>query len=78
MIMYAPYGDLAGFLRKVSGYRLPEHEAKELCRQLLEALDYLHGRAVVHHNVKPENTLILSSSPRHTSLVASSALGPGT
>lgn len=38
----------------------PEHEAKICCRQLLEAVAYVHGKGIMHRDLKPENILLNS------------------
>jgi serine/threonine-protein kinase len=53
---YVPGGDDLGLLRRHGP--LPVGRAVALACQLLEALEYLHGRGVVHHNVKPQNLLV--------------------
>jgi serine/threonine-protein kinase len=37
---------------------LPPDEALELARQTCEALVYLHGHGIAHHDVKPENVVL--------------------
>ncbi|KIH90593.1 hypothetical protein SPBR_00280 [Sporothrix brasiliensis 5110] len=44
-------------------------EAREVLRQLLEALAYLHGKKVTHRDVKPANIILVSRNPIHTKLV---------
>ena len=41
--------------------RLPENSARFFFRQLVEALDYLHGQNFAHRDLKPENILIDSN-----------------
>merc|ERR1712046_208271 len=35
-----------------------EHEAKACCRNLLEAVAYIHGKGIMHRDLKPENILL--------------------
>lgn len=53
-------GDL--FQRVVSRGRLPEPEAAVLVERVLRAVDALHGKGVVHLDVKPENMLFTTDS----------------
>jgi len=38
----------------------PEHEAKLLCKNLLEAVAYIHSKGIMHRDLKPENILLAS------------------
>jgi calcium/calmodulin-dependent protein kinase I len=40
----------------------PEHEAKVCCRNLLEAVAYIHSKGIMHRDLKPENILLTSKS----------------
>ena len=42
------------------GGSLHESEAAVIVRQLLEALKHIHGKNIVHRDVKPDNILIAS------------------
>ncbi|XP_048647422.1 uncharacterized serine/threonine-protein kinase SBK3 isoform X2 [Marmota marmota marmota] len=52
---YAPCGDLSRMLQEKG---LPELMVKRVVAQLAGALDFLHGRGLVHADVKPDNVLV--------------------
>ena len=53
-------GDL--FSKIVEQGKYSEREAVRCCRQIAEALVYMHSRGVIHRDLKPENILLLDSS----------------
>eukprot|EP00064_Thunnus_orientalis_P000199 superscaffoldBa00000009_g199 len=53
--------DLQKYL-KISGGSLPEHEAKMILKQLVDAAIDVHTKGVFHRDIKLENTLIQWSS----------------
>jgi serine/threonine-protein kinase len=53
---FIPGGDAAGLLRREGPLSVPR--AVGLVCQLLEALEYAHGRGFVHRDVKPANLLV--------------------
>ncbi|KAF2756696.1 Pkinase-domain-containing protein [Pseudovirgaria hyperparasitica] len=58
---YVPHGDLQGYLAEHKV--LPEYRAKQMARQILQALHYLHQRDITHRDIKPDNILIASFDP---------------
>ncbi|MBN3296552.1 CDK4 kinase, partial [Amia calva] len=50
--------DLSTYLSAVPKSGLPIDTIKDLMRQLLSGLDFLHTNTVVHRDLKPENVLI--------------------
>ncbi|KIW07952.1 hypothetical protein, variant [Verruconis gallopava] len=58
---YVPCGDLQGYLSEHKV--LPETEAKLMSRQVLDALQYLHGKQITHRDIKPDNILIAQHNP---------------
>ncbi|KAK6833949.1 hypothetical protein PG987_008643 [Apiospora arundinis] len=51
--------DLTGLLNHPS-YKLDPAEKKHMAKQLFEGLDYLHGRGVLHRDIKAANILVSS------------------
>jgi len=58
IIDYAPGGQLWNKLQKSPGKRLPEKEVALYVKDLVSALEYLHGKGIIHRDIKPENLLI--------------------
>jgi serine/threonine protein kinase len=57
---YVGCGDLQQMLKN---QLLTEPQGKELARQTLDALAYLHAKRVTHRDIKPDNILIASMDP---------------
>ncbi|XP_066487547.1 uncharacterized serine/threonine-protein kinase SBK3-like isoform X2 [Tiliqua scincoides] len=62
----APAGDLCAIL--ISGEGLPEVQVKRCAGQLAEALDFMHGQALVHRDIKLDNVLLFDSECRQVKL----------
>lgn len=54
-------GDLFSYIESKGG-RLPDIEAAVILRQVLKAVEYLHGLDIVHRDLKPDNILITSTA----------------
>lgn len=57
---------------------LPVGEAVRLWREILEALEYAHGRHVVHRDIKPENVLLSARHAMVTDFGIARAMAEGT
>uniref|UniRef100_A0A8D0H8V0 Cyclin-dependent kinase 4 n=1 Tax=Sphenodon punctatus TaxID=8508 RepID=A0A8D0H8V0_SPHPU len=53
--------DLKTYLEKAPVPGLPVETIKDLMRQFLSGLDFLHSNCIVHRDLKPENILITGS-----------------
>ncbi|XP_030366725.1 uncharacterized serine/threonine-protein kinase SBK3-like [Strigops habroptila] len=62
----APAGDLCGILNPGEG--LAEELVKRCAAQLAGALDFMHGRALVHRDVKLDNVLLFDRECRRVKL----------
>lgn len=58
---FVPGGDLMGLVAAQGA--ILEDIGKEIMRQILEAVDYIHGRNISHRDLKPDNVLIASAEP---------------
>jgi serine/threonine protein kinase len=55
-----PGGEL--FERIIQKGNFTEREARDSCRCVLKALEYMHERRMVHRDLKPENLLLVVST----------------
>ncbi|XP_014747296.1 PREDICTED: cyclin-dependent kinase 4 [Sturnus vulgaris] len=53
--------DLKTFLEKAPAPGLPPDTIKDLMRQFLRALDFLHTQSIIHRDLKPQNVLVTSA-----------------
>ncbi|XP_076123427.1 cyclin-dependent kinase 4 isoform X1 [Alosa pseudoharengus] len=52
--------DLKTYLEKAPAPGLPAHTIRDLMKQLVNGLEFLHSHRVVHRDLKPENILVTS------------------
>jgi serine/threonine-protein kinase len=65
-------------LAEKQGGRLPIDDAVAITLQVLEALDYAHGRNLVHRDVKPSNILVTGKPGNYESLLSDFGLSKNT
>uniref|UniRef100_A0A2M4BIM8 Serine/threonine-protein kinase STK11 n=1 Tax=Anopheles marajoara TaxID=58244 RepID=A0A2M4BIM8_9DIPT len=58
LIMEYCVGGLQEMLDSVQDRKLPMHQAHDYFVQLLDGLEYLHGRGIIHKDIKPGNLLL--------------------
>ena len=58
-------GDLNNFCRI---YDAPDSERLSIMKQVAEGIEYLHGKDIVHRDIKPGNILVASVNPVHVQL----------
>lgn len=55
-------GSLQGYLNKYNE-TIPAHVRQKWCRQVVEALVYIHSHGVIHSDLRPDNLLIHATTP---------------
>lgn len=53
---YCQHGELFQFI--IDQQKVPEYLAKNIFKQLLDAIAYIHSKSVAHRDIKPENILL--------------------
>ncbi|EIN04534.1 kinase-like protein [Punctularia strigosozonata HHB-11173 SS5] len=69
----APLGSLHDFIK--FGQKLGELQARPVMAQLMDGLMYLHGRGIIHRNLRPENILVFHKSQGGVPSIKISGLG---
>ena len=58
---YIPGGDLNEYLQKHG--RMEESLVKDVTRQVLLGIKYMHERGICHRDLKPDNILVVTEDP---------------
>jgi len=61
-LVEASHGDLQTYIDTFNS-SIPLDTRKKWCRQAVEAIAYIHSRAVVHADLRPENFLLHETNP---------------
>lgn len=68
MVMeYAEGGELGGYLAQKNW--LTEKETKKIFSQIIDAVDYMHNKGVIHRDLKPNNILFKDEEREHVALI---------
>jgi serine/threonine protein kinase len=59
VLEYCPEGNLANLIGKIS-----QDQCKDMMKQIVKGLAYLHDKKIVHRNIKPENILMINGVPK--------------
>ncbi|XP_047944314.1 mitogen-activated protein kinase kinase kinase 17-like [Salvia hispanica] len=63
LIEYAPDGSLSDAIRRGGG-RLPEAAVRRYTKGIVQGLDYLHSRGIVHCDIKGSNVLLVRGAAK--------------
>lgn len=73
---YADGGSLADYLKTYG--KFPLQEAVEMTAGILNGLEFLHGKKIIHRDIKPQNILLQGDTPRLADFGISRAMNTST
>jgi len=62
-------GDLGNYMKEFPKGCMPEQEAMRIFRQVHDAVRYIHGKGVVHRDIKPDNILFLDKKKENVVVI---------
>lgn len=68
---YTKYGSVEQYIRSNYPEGFPEELASPIMKQMIEAIQFLHGIGIVHRDIKPDNYLIYDPNHEHPKNVLS-------
>lgn len=60
---FAPYKNLAEFIREHYPKGMPENIARDVFKQMIDSIVYLHKQKIRHRDIKPQNFLVFEKEP---------------